>query len=451
MTDTEAEEDRFSSLPFEIKIYILDFLEIKDAVRTSSLARSWHDLWTHLPRLLLANLQDTLGDNHDSGTSNWIQRVYNLVSSLQGPLNFFQLVYDGIMSADEYVFLQSLLDLLPQKGGVEKLDLLFQPDMKDEVIRLPSFHSVYVLHLFGCRVVLPTCFQGFRRLKTLSLRTVGISNDDLNLLVRTSKNLTSLAISDCYTSGDPLSVDLSLPFMRHLEFRGIYNDFVEKVLAFSAPCLKQAVIGLSHVDYSSQNLAQMILLLVTSVAMVDSLDLSFDVLRCLSLVNLPFNFTFPCLRCLKFPLNVDTVNKRMCEAFLWLLRSMPFLDELEVELERDDDYDQADGVAILMAELLVKKHNGLTCLERTMTSVTIDMSCMDVITSIAMISITMIQFFLLNAKVLKLLKIDHVCGAYGASVMPSMIEELQKAELTSSGAKVMISDGTMSNKYIVYD
>ncbi|KAJ1690913.1 hypothetical protein LUZ63_015068 [Rhynchospora breviuscula] len=241
-----ADADRFSSLPFEIKIHILTHLRIKDAVRTSTLARSWRDLWTHLPCLYLCNTQDTLGDN-------WIQRAYHLVSSLQGPLRWFQLAHfrDYLRPADDSVFIQNLLDLLPQKGGVEMLDLFFETHM-DEAIRLPSFHSLYMLKLRGCHVGLPTGFQGFRRLKTLSMRTVGISNDDLNLLVRTSSNLTSLVISDCYTSGDPLSVDLSLPFMRHLEFRGVFTA-VEKVLVVSAPHLKQAVIGLSHVDYSSQN------------------------------------------------------------------------------------------------------------------------------------------------------------------------------------------------------
>ncbi|KAJ4808395.1 F-box family protein [Rhynchospora pubera] len=436
-----ADVDRFSSLPFEIKIHILTHLKIKDAVRTSTLARSWHDLWTHLPCLYLCNTRDTLGNN-------WIQRAYHLASSLQGPIHWFQLSHSRycLRPADDSVFIQNLLDLLHQKGGVKMLNLFFEPEVT-EAIRLPSFHSLYMLKLWGCHVGLPTGFQGFRCLETLSMCFVQISNDDLNLLLRTSKNLTSLEISNCEATGDPLSVDLSLPFLRHLEFRGAFTA-VEKVLVVSAPCLKQAVIGLNYVDYSSQNLAQMMLHLVTSVTTVRSLELSFDILRCFSLVALPFDFTFPCLRCLKFPLNVDTVDKRMCDTFLWLLRSMPFLEELKVELNRDHDYDQADRVAILMKELLVKKHDGFACLERTVTTVTIKMFQLDVTTSIPII-----QFFLLNAKVLKLLKIHYVSGAYSASVMPSMIEELQKlqkADVTSSGAKVMISD-SMSNKYFVYD
>ncbi|KAJ4808374.1 F-box protein-like [Rhynchospora pubera] len=438
-----ADADRFSSLPFEIKIHILTHLEIKDAIRTSILARSWHHLWTHLPCLYLCNTRETLGNN-------WIQRAYHLASSLQGPIHWFQLRHYSyrLWPAGDSVFIQNLVDLLHQKGGVKMLDLFFDSDVK-EVIRLPSFHSLYMLKLRGCHVGLPTGFQGFRCLETLIMCFVRISNDDLNLLLRTSKNLTSLVISNCYASGDPLSIDFSLPFLRHLEFRGGFSA-VEKVLVVSAPRLKQAVIGLhyvdygrNYVDYSSQNLAQMMLLLVTSVTTVYSLELSFDVLRCFSLVALPFNFTFSCLRCLKFPLNVDTVNKRMCDAFLWLLRSMPFLEELTVELKIKHYYDQADTVVILMKELLVKKHDGFACLERTVTSVTIKMFQLDVTTSIPII-----QFFLLNAKVLKLLKIQHVGGAYDASVRPSMIEEIQKAEVTSSRAKVMISD-SMSNKCFV--
>ncbi|KAJ3686265.1 hypothetical protein LUZ61_015429 [Rhynchospora tenuis] len=432
MADAEAEveADRFSSLPFKIKICILAHLKIKDAVRTSALARSWRNLWTHLPCLNLCNRRDRL-------RGKWTQRAYHLVSSLQGPLHYFQLDYyrQNPVPHEDSVLLQSLLDLLPQKGGVEKLDLIF--DTKPlEKICLPSFHSLYVLNLSGCHVVLPTGFQGFRRLKTLSMHSVGICNDELNLLVRTSKNLTSLVISKCHSWANPLSVELSLPFLRHLEFYIIYQNSFEKALVVSAPCLKQAVIGLKH--FRSQNSAQMMLRLVTSVTTAYSLKLSFDVLRCFSLVALPFNFTFPCLRCLTFPLNMDA-NKQMCDVFLWLLRSMPFLEELQAKSQSFYDY-QAERVTILMKDLLVKKHDGFACLEGTLTSVTIYTYCMDVNNSIAII-----QFFLLNAKVLKLLKIHT-----SASVVQSMIEELQKAEVTSSHAKVMISDD-MSNEYYLYD
>ncbi|KAJ1690917.1 hypothetical protein LUZ63_015072 [Rhynchospora breviuscula] len=427
-----AEVDRISLLPLEIKIAILSRLRIKHAVRTSALARSWRHIWTHLPCLDLSSDQDPLGnprnDHTDTDTvpSSWIQRVHRLASSLRGPLSFFQLFFSE--PHDDQSLLQSLLDLLLQKGGLETLNLYFHNDPGK--IHLPLFLSLRVLRLFGCHVALRIGFRGFLRLETLELYGVKISNDDLNLLLRTSKNLTSLEISNCGALENPLSVNLSLPFLRHLEFEN--EGFFENLSVVSSPCLEHAVIRLIDADCSSQNLARMVLRLVTSVAMVSSLKLDFDVLKCLSLVTLPFNFTIPRLKFLRFSFDVDTVDntmaKRVYDAFLWLLRSMSILEELEIELDSIEYHDQADRLAILLKELPVERHDGFACLERTVTSVTINMSSLDVTDSIAWI-----QFFLLNAKGLKLLKIGYFHGGD----MPSFIEELQKVEVTSYDAKVI--------------
>ncbi|KAJ1690916.1 hypothetical protein LUZ63_015071 [Rhynchospora breviuscula] len=420
----EAEVDRISFLPLDIKLAILSCLEIKDAVRTSALARSWRHIWTHLSCIYLSEYQDPLGSPRNDHTvpSSWIQRVHRLVSSLRGPLSVFHLF--SSWPHDDQSDLKSLLDLLLQKGGLETLNLLFYYDPGK--FHLPWFHSLKVLVLYGCHVLLPTGFRGFRCLETLEMCNLQISNDDLDLLLRTSSNLTSLMILDSQASGNPLSVNHSLPLLRHLEFTII--GFVWNFSVVSSPCLEHAGFYFRHADYSSQILAWMMRLL-SSVAMVSSLKLDFDVLKCFSVVTLPFNFTIPRLRFLMFYLNVNTLDRRAYDAFLWLLRSMPFLEELEVEFERVDDYDHADRLVILMKELLVEKHDGFTCLARTVTSVTINMGKLDVIASIAWI-----QFFLLNAKGLKLLKIGYFDGG---DLMPSFIEELQKAEVTSSDAKVI--------------
>ncbi|KAJ4788878.1 F-box/RNI/FBD-like domain protein [Rhynchospora pubera] len=438
----EAEVDRISFLPLDIKLEILFILDIKDAVRTSALARSWRHIWTHLSCLRLNSEQDPLGDTYNNPnfcnvhfvTPSWIQRVHRLVSSLRGPLSVFQLHFSGLclFSPDEScVLVETLLDLLLQKGGLKTLDLLFRNDPGK--FHLPWFHSLQVLRLSQCCVALPTRFQGFHRLETLSMKNVQISSDDFNLLLRTSNNLTSLIIYDCGALGNLLSVNLSLPLLSHLQFT--INELVENLSVVSSPCLEHAEIKLIRRDYSSQNLARMILQLVTNVVMVSSLKLDFDVLKCFSLVALPFNFTIPRLRFLMFFLDVNIIDRNVYDAFFWLLRSMPFLEELEVRLESNDEsptndeYDQDDRVEILMRELLVQKYDGFACLERTVTSVTTNMLTLGVIPNIAWI-----QFFLLNAKHLKLLKIGYF---FGGHLMSSFIEELQKAEVTSSDAKVM--------------
>ncbi|KAJ3708810.1 hypothetical protein LUZ61_012515 [Rhynchospora tenuis] len=406
-----AGTDRISLLPLEIKISLLSRLDFKDAVRTSALAHSWRHLWTLLPRLHLSSCTDLLGLGVPTTDlifdSIWLERVFHLVSSLRGPILDFQLAfyYSPDYESLTTFLLQCLLNLLLQKGGVETLHLQNFNHRRLAVTRLPCFHALKDLYLCDCHLILPTGFCGFNRLDKLNMLDTLISSED---------NLS-------------LPVNPSFPLLRHLVFT--FTDF-ERVSLFSAPCLEEACIY--HCDlynYTSEKLSQVTLGLVTNVSMVSSLTLGFNALEYFSLVALPFNFTFPRLRFLCFDLNVDTVDKRMYDASVWLLRSMPFLEELEIQLTGDDS-SQTNGVAILMRELLEKKHDGFACLDRTMRSVTIIMCKLEVAAIIPMA-----QFFLLNAKVLKELEVAYETGD---EVMPNMLEELQKVEIISSDAKVVI-------------
>ncbi|KAJ3708811.1 hypothetical protein LUZ61_012516 [Rhynchospora tenuis] len=434
--------DRISLLPLEIKISVLSRLRVKDAVRTSALAHSWRHLWTLLPRLRLDCSVEWLGvrefGDFYAYNTTWMERVVDLVSSLRGPVLDFQLFYRWVDRLSPSLLLR-LLDLLLQKGGLQMLDLHNFNHACRAVISLPGFHALKVLKLCSVHLVLPTGFRGFNLLTELELLDTQISSEDINLLIHTSNNLTSSVRLWLESAKDPLSVNISFPLLRHLKF--VITDSIERVSMISAPCLEKACI--CHCDlynYTPEKLAQVTLGLVTSVSMVSSLTLGFNALKYFSLVTLPFNFTFPRLRFLRFDLNVDTMDKRMYDAFVWLLRSMPFLEELEIELQ-GDEFSQTDRVAILTRELLAKKHDGFACLDRSVRSVAIYMYGLKVTASIGMA-----QFFLLNAKVLKELKITYWADGM---IMPSMIEELQKLEIVSSDAKVVIFDRITGKNTVV--
>ncbi|KAJ1688137.1 hypothetical protein LUZ63_019527 [Rhynchospora breviuscula] len=429
-----AGADRFSSLPPEVTVSILSRLPFKEAVRTSALARSWRLLWTYLPCLHIGWSGNPLGHTRKGGgpvASSWIERVHHAVSSFPGPLLHFALSQH--FSSDQSVLLQRLLDLLLQKGSLETL--AFSSHLFNRVrvvIHLPSFHSLKELKLFGCHIVLPTGFQGFERLSTLSLRLVEISNDDLNLLIHVSNSLTTLECLDIVASNDQLfSIRLSLPLLRYLKI--FINCYVEKVEVVSAPCLEQAsILNYTYSDFGELALATLGIL--TSVVMVSSLDLGFDVLKSLSLAALPYNFTFPQVRWLKLSVNIRAMNTRIYDAFIWLIQSMPFLKVLNIQLG-DYSIDTNRNVDILVRELLsIKKHDGLSCLDQTLKCVRIDTENLKHV----MTCMTLVKFFLLNARVLELMKVAYRTGS---EVEPSMIEELQKAKATtSSKAKfVMIS------------
>ncbi|KAJ4794413.1 F-box/RNI-like superfamily protein [Rhynchospora pubera] len=324
--------DRISALPLEIKVSILCCLDVKHAIRMSALTRSWRHIYTLLPGLCLGCSLDQLGETPQNPVApDWIERIHHVISSLRGPFLIFKLSH--FFSTDQSELLQSLLNLLLQKGGAQTLSL---SSYRNRVqVHLPSFHFLKVLQLSQCHVVLPVGFQGFNRLVTLTLRDVEISNLHLHLLIHTSNNLTKIQFLDLVAIENPLSVNISLPLLRHLQF-GI-NDVVDKLYIVSAPCLEQARIFFRKPSHSRITmLACVTLELVTSVATVSTLHLDCGVLKSLSLVSLPFNFTFPRLRCLKFFLNIATMDKRMYGVFIWLLRSMSFLEELEIKLANSD-------------------------------------------------------------------------------------------------------------------
>ncbi|KAJ4775562.1 F-box family protein [Rhynchospora pubera] len=425
-----AEVDRISFLPGEIKISILSCLQVKDAIRTSTLARSWRHVYTLLPSLRLGCFRDRLGDtskDFDSRpvSSSWMQRVNHVVSSLQGPFLDVQLSLhvDVIPSS----LLQSLLDLLFQKGGVQMLHLhchySFHPHKV--IVRLPPFHSLKVLWLSGCQLILPNKFRGFHFncLTTLSLYNVLISNHHLQLLLDTSKNLTTFKFYAGYLDLNPhISLNISLPFLTYAQF-GI-NVMVDKICLVSTPRLEEARITVN--SYVSEKLARVTLGLLTGVSMVSSLHLDCEVLKALSLLALPFSFSFPQLKCLMFFLNVASMDERTRDVLHWLLKSMPFLEELNVKLLSFTK--QTEGVATLMRELLVTKQNGVPCLDQTLKSVTIHLNLLKEV----MTGISVVKFFLLNAKVLKQMKILYHDNEL------SLVEELQKVEVASLDAKVVM-------------
>ncbi|KAJ4779499.1 F-box protein-like [Rhynchospora pubera] len=357
--------DRISALPVDIKISILSLLDLNDAIRTSALARSWRPIWTLLPCLHLGlgngnglglgldnhGLVLLPGDSSRTVSSDWIERAHHLVSSLRGPLDLFELTHR--FTSDQSPLIERLLDLVLQKGGLETLHLYCL--RRQILVHLPPFHSLKALHLSECHVLLPNGFQGFRSLTTLELEGVQISNNHLHILINASNNLTTFLGSEFLVSEHPLSVSITSPLLRHLTFR--IDCSVEKVSVISAPSLEQVEIRASCIrDSVSKKLAPVLLGLLLSVAMVPSLNLEYGALKCLSRITLPFNFAFPQLRSLMVNFEVYPMEKTTCDAFLWLLKSMPFVEELKVKLNYWglDNWDE-----ILKKELLGKKQDGM--------------------------------------------------------------------------------------------
>ncbi|KAJ1685632.1 hypothetical protein LUZ63_017022 [Rhynchospora breviuscula] len=428
----DEDGDRISSLPLEIIISILCCLDIRYAVRTSALARSWRHHWKLLPCLcvdrFLPELQDALTPDNCSLCPvglGWMNKVHHVLSSLQGPVLVFKLSH--YFRSYQSPKLQSLLDLLLERAGVQLQSLCLFSHLEPVFVHLPFFHSLKVLQLHACNVILPTGFSGFKRLITLDFEKVYISHDDFHFLIRTSNNLTTFRNLGFVTANLPLSVNLSCPLLRHLHFE--ISESIEKVSVVSAPCLEEAHICIKKLTGSqSEKFASVTLGLLTSVANVSSLKLDCHVLQSLSLVTLPFNFTFPRLRCLKLFWGITTMDL-LYDTFLRLLRSMPFLEKLHLVIGLWPTNWNRNKTR----ELIGWKQEGLPCLDQSLKRVTISIHACDPF----MTSITVAKFFLLNAKVLKLMKVQYLYQLYGASAMS---KELHGADVTSSDAIVVFLD-----------
>lgn len=269
-----AGPDRISALPQDIKVTILSCLGIKEAVRTSILARSWRHLWTFLPGLELYPLSDDQ-NIHRLADSRWFDLLQHLLSSLRGPVLYFA-ICNGF-GPDHSARLQSILDLASQRGAVEVLAIR---DILGQVaVHLPYFHALEVIHLFNCYLSLPQGFQGFNNLVILELLQVCVSNQDLQLLIDTSTNLSTFK---CYlaSEGDDLyTVIIRSPNLTHLEF-GIY-EAIKRIRVVHAPQLDE--VHITGADELSEEFAPVTLELLSDITMVSFLELTCDVLMVSSL------------------------------------------------------------------------------------------------------------------------------------------------------------------------
>ncbi|KAL2943917.1 hypothetical protein RDABS01_032264 [Bienertia sinuspersici] len=154
--------DKFSNLPPEITVRILENLPLADAVRTSTLSRYWRTKWVHISQLIL--------DHHffisiveNSSTTNIIEELTNAVNSifsrLVGPIRKFELY---IFSWLEGAELDRWVKFVSGKG-VKEFTLI---DCRQPGKTLPpslfSCVGLTQLTLVNCSLhSLPLSFQGF--------------------------------------------------------------------------------------------------------------------------------------------------------------------------------------------------------------------------------------------------------------------------------------------------
>ncbi|KAJ1687484.1 hypothetical protein LUZ63_018874 [Rhynchospora breviuscula] len=269
--------DRISALPEETKVSILSLLPITDAVRTSILSRSWRHLWTLLPGFH-ADL------NSRRGQIRCPENVSRILSSLRGPVRHFSLEFS--------LSLSYLGAAWPQ-------------------VQLPYFYSLKDLELSCIIISLPSDFCGFKQLTSLKLYRVVISQQDIQSLIDGSEKLTSINLyirhyrlfPNDAANEQPLSVTFNCPLLRYLRLHFWGEDVQGRIV--SAPCLESAHVTTSSARYIPRlenviPIAAATLKFMADISHVSHLSLNFDLLMCLSRVDVPYTLRvhFQQLKCL---------------------------------------------------------------------------------------------------------------------------------------------------------
>lgn len=110
--------DFISRLPNDILVYLLSFVEIKTAARTSLLSKRWRHVWTYLTHLnfdISENFKDLILEHRNPDTSKlqkylkWVNQA--IIANLTTNLNIFRIhcaVY-GSYAADIHKWIQFAL------------------------------------------------------------------------------------------------------------------------------------------------------------------------------------------------------------------------------------------------------------------------------------------------------------------------------------------------------
>ncbi|KAF5741517.1 F-box/FBD/LRR-repeat protein [Tripterygium wilfordii] len=222
--ENNVEEDKISKLPDDVLVFILSFMTMKEAARTSVLSRRWRKVWAFIPSLnfdapnkldqevsLYANPRG-LKLVHAARLRhiNWINRV---LESYQGStIDKFRVQFDldennkhdldrWVNFASEKKVKELVMDL-NKVGGISQDHKYTFPLFCNSVRRLPDFSS----------------------LRTLLLKGVNVSGDGIDYLLSSCMYLGqlyvlgSMSLVDLKVDGQSLSLKhLKIKYCRNLE------------------------------------------------------------------------------------------------------------------------------------------------------------------------------------------------------------------------------------------
>ncbi|KAJ4801318.1 F-box/FBD-like domain protein [Rhynchospora pubera] len=366
--------DRISALPEEIKVSILSYLPITDAIRTSALCHSWQHLWTFLPGFHAHVFYK------NKGPGPKLENLGHILSSLSAA---------------------------PFATSPSSATLITNAPASNTSSTSSVKRAVSAISLSTAPVIcpaLPGDFGGFNQLTSLKLYDVCISQPDFQSLIDGSEKLTSIKLffdrimsrKNAILNKQPLSGTFNCPLLKYLGFDFAEEYSVQPKMIY-APCLDSVDVTASTESCSHLKdlvwIGSAALKFMADIAHISPLSLNFNLLMCLSQVDMPHTLRahFQQLRCLKLIGQLCDMDQRMFKVLCCLLKSMPSLENLKLQCHEPWRFEKAKGLSEYK-----KKEDGYLCLNQTLRTVAISIknlrSLEDIIWIMHFILLNMLMF-----------------------------------------------------------
>ncbi|XP_060186104.1 F-box/FBD/LRR-repeat protein At1g13570-like [Lycium barbarum] len=315
---------KITDLPENAINAILMCLPLRDAVRTSILSKKWRYKWCKLPELTLDDKLWKTTDNLLSPSIKFTTIMYNILTLHSGPLTKFTL---SMSELKKYPKIGSLIHFL-SRNGIQHLVLKFSEWNR---YKLPSslFTCSQLRHLTlqNCLICPSPAFEGFDMLISLELCHVSISSEALENLISSSPLLENLVLK----MSDTLNhIQIKAPKLRSFEFTGCIKFIsLKNVPQLAKLCL---LYGESFEESEKCDLDNFF----QSHPALEHLHLEYGSSQFL-VAEVPTRLSSALNYLKHLYVSMDELDDLSCA--LYLIRSSPCLQDLEVEVSMEEsDY-----------------------------------------------------------------------------------------------------------------
>ncbi|XP_024028061.1 F-box/FBD/LRR-repeat protein At1g13570 [Morus notabilis] len=325
--------DKISELPDHIIEDILCRLSTRDAVRTSVLSSKWRLKWTTLPSVVFGD--SFMCPHIFESNEEFVSTIDHVLSRHVGPIHKFKLCYD-IYAINEHMSIDHEEILLNRdinrwilrlsRSHIKELSLMFYPRQCSMLPSCTLFSQKLTgLELCNSSLKLSETFKGFGNLKSLHISSVTLTKDMIEILIRSSPVLESVALWPVHLGDFVENINVDAPNLRVFKFCGTRTNYITFRNTF---CLAEVTILWSK-PYQSRHLnTSGMPRFFDNLLNVRRLTLKGGFIECLALGGLPREYP---LRNLKYLSTAVNFNRREeILAALCLLRSAPNLQELNI-------------------------------------------------------------------------------------------------------------------------